>query len=292
MSILKDPYVAPSRVKGVVRYLLAAKGQQEKRDTLEALMSPEALINKGEDRRISRNMVQSNIRECIKMGLLEESEDGSVLSINSKLNLNEASLPSVLVQLLLNTPDYTENHDFARVLAWYLAQDFFEASGNWPQAEQHLRTQVGSDLLGLNDTRFGQFEDWSCFLGFSWRNSLAGNPVLVSDPTAYLRQSLGNLFEGVANQPVPLGEFINRLGRQCPAFETGTFREEHEDQLESREPNHLSSVTSIALRRLEEEGYVKLEKLSDITVWVLQDGVDSRISHIAWLGKSSQGGKV
>lgn len=292
MSILKDPYVAPSRVKGIVRYLLATKGQRDKRDTLEALLSPDALINKGEDRRSSRNMVQSNIRECIKMGLLEESEDGSVLSINPILNLNEASLPSVLVQLLLNTPDYTENYDFARVLAWYLAQDFFEAPGNWPQAEQHLRTQVGADLLGLNDTRFGQFEDWGCFLGFNWRNSLAGNPVLVPDPTDYLRQSLDDLFEGVANQQIPLGEFINRLGRHCPVFETGTFREELDDQLGGRESNYLSSVTCIALRRLEEEECIKLEKLSDTTVWVFQDGVDSRISHITWLSKLSQGGKV
>lgn len=289
MSILKDPYVAPSRVKGVVRYLLAAKGQREKRDTLEALLSPDALINKGEDRKISRNMVQSNIRECIKMGLLEESEDGSVLSINPKLNLNEASLPSVLVQLLLNTPDYTENHDFARVLAWYLAQDFFEAPGNWPQAEHHLRTQIGTDLLGLNDTRFGQFEDWSCFLGFSWRNSLAGNPILVPDPTAYLRQSLDDLFEGVANRKKTLGEFINRLGRHCPVFETGIFREEIEDQLGGRESNYFSSVTSMALRQLEEKKYIKLEMQGDGTVWVLQDGADNRLSDISWLDKASRG---
>lgn len=291
MSILKDPYVVPSRVKGVVRYLLAAKGQREKRDTLEALLSPTALISKGEDKQLSRKMVQATIRECIKMGLLEESEDGSEVAINPKLHLKKALFPAVLAQLLLNTPDLTENHDFARVAAWYLAQDFLAAPGNWPEAQQRLREQVGGDLLELNDARFGQFEDWSCYLGFSWRNSLTGNPVLVPDPTAYLRQSLGDLFEGMTNQQIPLGEFINRLGRYCPVFDTGTFREELDDQLGGRESNYLSSVTSIALRRLEEEGYIKLEKLSDITVWVLQDGVDSRLTHITWLGKQTDGGK-
>jgi hypothetical protein len=275
----------------VVRYLLAAKGQREKRDMLEALLSPTALISKGEDKQLSRKMVQATIRECIKMSLLEESEEGSEVAINPQLHLKEASLPSVLAQLLLNTPDFTENHDFARVLAWYLAQDFFSAPGNWPEAQQKLREQVGGDLLELNDIRYGQFEDWSCYLGFSWRNSLAGNPVLVPDPTAYLRQSLGDLFEGVANQQIPLGEFIHRLGRHCPVFESGTFREELDDQLGGRESNYLSSVASIALRRLDEEGYIKLEKLSDITVWVLQDGVDSRLTHITWLGKQNDGGK-
>lgn len=43
MSILKDPYVTPSRVKGVVRYLLNTRGKREKRDVLEAVLSPAAL---------------------------------------------------------------------------------------------------------------------------------------------------------------------------------------------------------------------------------------------------------
>ncbi|PSN16988.1 hypothetical protein C7293_00215 [filamentous cyanobacterium CCT1] len=292
MSILKDPYVVPSRVKGVVRYLLAAKGQREKRETLEALLSPKALVSRGDDRQLSRKMVQATIRECIKMGLVEESEDGSEVAINPKLNLKENVLPSALAQLLLNTPELTENHDFARVLAWYMAQDFFVAPGNWAEAQKKLRDQVGEELLELNDARFGQFEDWSCYLGFGWRNTLSGNPVLVPDPTAYIRQSLSTLFEGVADKNIPFGEFINRLGKYCPVFETGTFREKIDDQLGDCESNYLSSVTSVTLRRLEEEGKIKLERLSDITVSVLQDGVDSRISHITWIDQSVQGEEV
>lgn len=283
MSILRDPYVVPSRVKGVVRYLLAAKRQQEKRDTLEALLSPATLISRGDDKQLSRKMVQSTVRECIKMGLLEESEDGLEIAINPQLHLEKASLASGLTQLLLNTPDFTENHDFARVLAWYLAQNFFEAPGNWPEAQQKLREQVGGDLLELNDARFGQFEDWSCFLGFGWRNSLTGNPVLVPDPTTYLRQSLNKLFEGVANQQISLGEFTNRLGRYCPVFETGSFREQIDAQLGRYESNCLSSVTSMALQRLAEAGDIRLDRLSDTTVWILSDGADSRISHITWI---------
>lgn len=292
MSILKDPYVVPSRVKGVLRYLLAAKGQREKRTTLEALLSPTTLISKGDDKQLSRKMVQATIRECIKMGLLEESEDGSEVAINPQLHLEEALVPSVLAQLLLNTPDLTENHGFARVLAWYLGQDFFAAPGNWSEVEQRLREQIGGDLLEFNDARFGQFEDWSCYLGFTWRNSLGGNQVLVPDPTAYLKLNLNEAFNGVANQQIPLGDFIKQLGKHCPVFETGTFREEIEKQLGGRESNYLSSVTSVALRRLEEEGYIKLEKLSDITVWVFQDGTDSRLTHITWLGKQIEGGKT
>jgi len=294
MSILKDPYVTPSRIKGVVRYLLQARGKREKRDTLEAVLSPASLASRGDDKEPSRNMVQATVRECIKMGLLEEIQDKAEVTLNLKLRLeNDASFPAVLSQLLLNESKYTENHDFAKVLAWYLAQDFFDAPGNWQEMEQKLREQIGSGLLELNDARYGQFEDWSCYLGFSWRNSLAGTQVLVPDPTVYLRQNLKNLFENQTQHQVSLDEFISRLSKYCPVFEMGEFREEIEQQIGLRDSNYLSTVTSIALRRLEDEGLIKLERLSDTSIWVLSDGSkDPRISHITWLGNKTSGGQL
>ena len=294
MSILKDPYVTPSRVKGIVRYLLQARGKREKRDTLEAILSPASLASRGDDKEPSRNMVQATVRECIKMGLSEEIQDKAEITLNPKLRLeNDASLPAVLSQLLLDESEYTENHDFAKVLAWYLAQDFLDAPGNWQEVEQKLREQIGSGLLELNDARYGQFEDWSCYLGFSWRNSLVGNQVLVPDPTVYLRQNLKNLFENQTHHQVSLDEFISRLSKYCPVFEMGGFREEIEQQIGLRDSNYLSTVTSIALRRLEDEGLIKLERLSDTSIWVLSDGSkDPRISHITWLGNKTSGGQL
>lgn len=293
MSILKVAYATPSRIKGVIRYLLQARGEREKRDILEAILSPEALINKGNDKEPSRSMIKETIRESIKMGLLEESQDKSEVFLNLKPKLkNDCSLPSILSQLLLNQLDNTENHDFGKVLAWYLAQDFFDAPGNWQETEQRLREQIGSDLLDLNDVRYGQFEDWSCYLGFSWKNALIDNPVLVPDPTAYLRENIDKIFENQSVRQIPLGEFINLLGKYCPVFETGELREEIEQQIGLREPNHLSSVTSVMLRRLEDEGLIKLERLSDTSILVLRDGSgDSRISHITWLHNNSNGGR-
>lgn len=292
MSVMKDPYVTPSRVKGVVRYLLQARGKREKRDALEAILSPASLASKGNDKEPSRSMVQATIRECIKMGLLEESQDKAEVALNPKLKLeNDSLLSSVLSHLLFGESEHTENYDFARVLAWNLAQDFFDAPSNWQETEQKLREQIGFDLLELNDIRYGQFEDWSCYLGFSWRNALVGTQVLVPDPTVYLRQNLENVF-GQTNQRISLGEFINRLGKYCPVFEMGEFREDIEQQIGLREPNHLSTVTSIALRRLEEEGLLKLERLSDTSILILSDGSgDPRISHITWLGTKSNGGR-
>jgi hypothetical protein len=294
MSILKDPYVTPSRVKGVVRYLLRARGKREKRDTLEAVLSPSSLASRGSDKEPSRSMVQATIRECIKMGLLEEIQDKAEVILNPKLKLEDGfSLPIVLSHILLNEPEQTENHDFARVLAWYLSQDFFDAPRNWQEMEQKLREQVGSGLLELNDIRYGQFEDWSCYLGFTWRNTLGGTQVLVPDPTAYLRSTLENLFGDQACQQVSLNELVVRLSKNCSVFEMGEFREEIEQQIGLREPNHLSTTTSIALRRLEDENLIKLERLSDTSVWVLSDASkDPRISHFTWLGNQTSEGQL
>ena len=163
MSIMNVPEAAPSRVKGIVRYLLQARGKREKREILEAVLSPTNLISKGDDKTLSRSMVKLTIRESIKTGLLEENDDKTEITLSPRLNLKEEILlPLVLSKLLLSESECPENHDFARVLAWYLSQDFADAPGNWQETEQCLREQVGDELLGFNDVRYGQFEDWSC----------------------------------------------------------------------------------------------------------------------------------
>lgn len=294
MSILRDPYVSPSRVKGVVRYLLQARGKREKRDTLEGILSPASLSGRGDEKEASKKMVQATIRECIKMGLIEESQDKTEVALNLNLKLDsDSTLPSILSKILFCESECNENHDFGRVLAWYLAQNLFDAPSNWQEAEQLLQMQIGSNLLELNNARYGQFEDWSCYLGFCWRNTLIGAEVIVPDPTTYLRQNLERIFTNQLNQQMLLGEVVKKLGKLCPVFETGEFREDIERQIGLREPNYLSSVTSVALRRLEDEGLLKLERLSDTSVWVLNDGSrDPRISHVTWFEKKNSGGQL
>lgn len=308
MSVTKVVYATPSRVIGVCKYLLKTKSYREDREKLYQILSPDNLLERTrkkskkskssveeeEIKEISKEMIKNVIRQCIAMDLL--LEEGDDITINPQLYLrDEKQLPSVICNLFFSLKN-PENHDFALALAWYLAQDFYNAPGNWTDSEQKLKEQVGADLLEFNRERYAQFEYWSCYLGFSWRNNLlAGTKntkILIPDPTAYLRQNLNNIFENQRDRRIPLREFINRLGKYCPVFETGEFREEIEQQIGLREQNYLSSVTSIALRRLEDEDLIKLEGLSDTSILVLTDGSeDSRISHITWLGDNTNGGQ-
>lgn len=290
MSVLKQVLATPSRVKGVVRYLLQCRKQQEKIETLERILSPETLISKGEDKKVSRDMVHSTILECIKMGLLIREEE--IISVNPALSLkDDTELPNTLLKLILS-PDNSENYDLAIVMAWYLAQDFYEAPKNWQEAEENLK-QIDSSLLGLDRTRFYQFEDWACYLGLAWRHNLGKtkNPILVPDPTASLRQALPRLFEQ-SGEILLMQEFMSRLAKTYPIFELGSFREDVEGKLADRKQlNNLSSVTTISLLRLKDEGLIQLSKLSDSEVFILNDGDDvQRISHITWHGER-RGGK-
>ena len=74
MSVLANPYVTPSRIRGVYRYLLLeASDKGENRDRLEKLMMPASL--QSSDKAVSRDMVHQTIHEGIQMGLFAEAED-------------------------------------------------------------------------------------------------------------------------------------------------------------------------------------------------------------------------
>jgi hypothetical protein len=303
MSVLEEGvYTVPSRVLGVYNYLIQARGYQEEREKLYQLLSPVNLsssrkkkvdsssdvqeISEEEIKKDPHKMIKTVIRECIKMGLLIENEKN--IKINPEID-HHNELPSIFASLFLSSNN-SENHNFARLIAWYLAQDFYNAPGSFVEIETQLKNQIGGDLFGFNDVQHGQFEDWSCYLGFCWRIRKA---VLVPDPTVYIRHNLKNLFQDRINQQISLEEFVKRLGRHCPVFETGRFREEIEQQIGLREPDHLSTVTSMVLRRLEDEGSLKLERLSDAPVLLLSDDSgDPGISHITWLGSKTNGGQL
>ena len=75
MTILMVPDVAPSRVLGVYRYLLKARGQRESRATLEGVLMPDSLVRSRTDTHgPNRGMVQQVLSECLSMGLLQESD--------------------------------------------------------------------------------------------------------------------------------------------------------------------------------------------------------------------------
>lgn len=286
MSVLNNAVVSPSRVRGVYRYLLWCDGQREDRGNLERAMSPDSLLKEGK----KRDMIHNTVNECIKMKLVVE--DGGTVAISPDLpkaarhpETGDQNLPITLSNLFF-TPVNEENHDLGRVIAWYLCQDVYEPPGSWKEVGETLREQVGADKLGLrNDARYGQLEDWACYLGFAWCHSRKREKMLVPDPTANIRVRLGGVFGDMYGKTLSIAETTRRLSEMCPVLEGGVLRGEIESAYVKRDESRLSSATSHAWFRLQDEGLVRLSQESDADVFVLIDGdTKRRFTDITWLG--------
>lgn len=293
MSILSEPFATPSRVQGVYRLLLHSKGQRMKREDLEHLISPLSLNSEEKKESDWFDMVRKVVNETMKMGLVKKDGDEILLSDQLPKVLKDRTkgdymLPLYITDLILSDEN-KENHDFARLLAWYLAQDVYEAPGNWREVEQLLHKQVGPQLFGCNSsTRFDMFKYWSRFCGFTWQYHLDGSR-LTPDPTVYFLRLLPDLFSDM--QTLEFEDIVLRIAKRCPVMENGVIRKELEQEydFENRENRHLSSVTSHAWLRLEAESHIKLHLMSDAPVYVLKEGQKQhRYSHITWIKKKER----
>jgi hypothetical protein len=290
MSVLKTGKATPSRMRGIFRYLLQAPKQRANREKLTRLLSPEKF---SEDKNEKYPMFNDSLRESIKCGLLIADNDD--IAINFELpeasrhpQTGDKLLPDTLVQLLFAS-DNKDEEDLGRLIAWYLAQDIYDAPRTWKEVEQLVVEQGvdrSLDLKASSDALLGQAEDWMCYLGFAWSHASDSNKKLVvAEPTAYLRRNLKDLFQGEAKAKLSIRDFIDRLAKKCPLFETGKFREQVEEKIGCRLPNHLSTSTAFALFRLEDDGCIKLIRESDADLFIFPSGdKEAGFSHIILMG--------
>ena len=290
MSVLKEFTVIPSRIRGIYRYLLNTKEQKEKKEVLGKMLSPDELVK---DKPSERPMFEASIREAKKCGLLKEIDKVMEITINPNLSAiakdpktGDLELPNTLVQLFFAS-DNDDEYDFGLVCTWFLSQDIYNPPNTWEKVEQAIHQQKVDQTLGLKMTNsglYGQMDYWMCYLGLAWGHELNKQRIIVPDPTVYFKRNLKYLFAQTEAR-ISLREFIDRLAKKCPLFETGHFRETIETNIGKRPPNYLSTSTAFALFRLQDEGYIQLIRESDADLMLLPKAEgkidnDSRISHI------------
>ena len=276
MNLIGKIYATPSRVRGAYNFLLYHEGQCATRQEMELCLSP-LILWSGKGKK--GDMVREVIRECIKLSLFIEDEQ--IIYLNQELSSNmakrklvEQELPYYLCHLIFQS---REHNDLCNILAWYLCQDIYKAPSNWPEVEDALKNQVGEGKLGLNsNAAYGQFEDWSCFLGIASLHGLKKpkeQTFLIPDITKYLRWEISELLFHQPGHQMPMRELFSKLSQRCPVIEGGHYRVEIEKKLGiSRDVWHFSTTTSHALVRLLEENTIKLQKESDADVCILDLG--------------------
>lgn len=296
MSILDIPELSPGRTRVVLRHLTSIDSQRQRSELLEALLSPPSLPVVGledddggdeEDpseaaapRSSGQAMIGKVLTGCERMGLV--TRDEGEIALNPALpsearspSSADSRLPLTLAELVF-APSNATNHDFARIVAWYLMQDPLQPPHNETAVYQLLaRTPALKEEFGLNNISYGQFEDWVCFLGFAWAHiSQDHKRAITPDPTLYLRSILDGVFAGAEADTLPFAALSERLARECPVLEGGSLRREVEMRAGIEPvPNTLSPATSQAWLRLEDEGRVKLVRKADAaTPVILNDG--------------------
>jgi hypothetical protein len=165
--------------------------------------------------------------------------------------------------------DSTEGaRDLTRALAWYLAQNPLQPPAPWNDpggvdVAQEQQFGVGEGVFS-NDTRWGAFERWSTFLGFSAHLPRGGKAVLVPDPTEVVRHVIGSV---LSTQRLEIGVAIEELGQRIPVLDGGTYRREVEARMRPEAVRSASDLLSPslahALLRLRDERVIMLEDLAD-----------------------------
>jgi hypothetical protein len=236
-------------------------------------------------------MVQGAIDECVRLQLLRE--DGDYLVLDPELpeaarryESVAATLPAVILDRVLD-PSSDSNRDLAAALGWYLGQDVLAAPGTWEEFGNALVAQGATDVFRFNDNRFKMFFYWSRYLGLANVLGISVSATetgyrLSPDPTECLRR-LGGEILAFRDSRVPVAEFLQAMRTRCSLFEGGEVREAMDRLTAPRDAKHLSSTTSHALLRLEEDGTLELRMLSDADAVLLVDGPRPRpVSEIVW----------
>lgn len=298
MSVISNFPALPNRLKIYYAYLLYLldKPKGEEQEKLFNLIVPSSLDRKDDSEESKKPLHKDVFAELKLFDLVEEIDKKVFLKyapgkheLNSVGGLDAYFLALMENRLVLS--DELENYgqaDFPKALAWFLMQDPtspFEWSnpvGKLPDTETNWLRQ-NADIVVT--ARFQNFLYWTNYLGYT---SFIGvdKQLVIPDPTKAIERHFPAVFS--PKSELRMDEFMTALGASCPVLENGIVRNDIEainpTKSLDREEKQLSKSTSLALKRLDISGKLKLSKRSDADVMLLDWGTETgRYSHIQWM---------
>ncbi|MFF2091282.1 protein DpdG [Paenibacillus sp. NPDC058174] len=288
MSLIKTPEASPARIYAIYALMAQMHGQRLEIDSLKKMIMPAAFASPNSER-TETDFIGKTIPEMISLGLMKQENNFLEITDTSiskgSLSFEVAiQLPHVIRKRALVSEE-GQNEDLGRIIAWYLTQNPYRAPGSWKEVEEALLKQLKDKMECSSDARYGQFEDWSLYLGFTtriWKQ-------LMPDPTKVIRHLLPELFHDSRTHFIDT--IVHRLAKLCPVFEHGSYREKMKNTYgtEALLAGHLSQTTSFAWLRLQDEGVVDLRMRSDADVYILTvQEQKHRYSEITWNGKEDE----
>lgn len=262
----------------IVLAAVAAKHGPIKRDELISVCAVP-----GDDRSEGDTLrLRAALARWLELGLFVENEDAISLCFASKRGstLDELTdcLPTVCRRLVLQEQhclplwgggdNPTEKgvalaSDFARGLAWALAQDIYVLGESATEIGPLERSQVTTPRIIFQNTgRWPGLRVWARYLGFGTGH----DGDFLFDPTEAVRGELADIFQN--SESMSAEAFLDELSARLPVLDGGVYRKEVEanlrpDTWRKPEQGHLSMSLSMALRRLELDGTIVLDRKAD-----------------------------
>jgi len=237
----------------------------------------------------------------IKQGLWESSAEGvkafSALSID--FNIHTRIVRNIFNNKYdLHTGSSIE--PLIRGMCLFLSLDVCTFAGNKffkstdiPQlSSKYIPERAVDDTrLTINNSESLTFSEYGLLLGFMEKVT---KDKYVVDPTRIIKIFLADIFTDLNVERVSVQEFIEQLNTYIPIFDGGKYRVEIEDLMQTKKsdwkpsvPHTLSKSLSHALYRLNLEGYIYLDRLSDSIDAVtlpMPNGETRTVSHIRIAG--------
>ena len=155
--------------------------------------------------------------------------------------------------------------DFARGIAWWLAQDVWRVDTSVDALLRLEANQIAHPKRGFvnNDVRMRRLREWAPFLGFAWSTPRG----IEIDPTQAICRVLSQVLP-IAGEETPTADFLQALASVLPVLDGGSCRRAIEAELKtdvwsSPPPGWVSSSLGRALRRLEHSGRLRLVSRAD-----------------------------
>ena len=294
MSVLSSFPAMPNRIAITCEYLWYIGPIGANRESIESQLSPK-LKEAKEEGQVGSTIAKDVITEMVNLKLLEILDNGNIVLIEELRNIIPAAddwqktLRPILSQKMLY-PDQAElfkQSEFSYALAWLLTQDpFTPLLRSKGQHVEKINTQLEeSDPLRYtiaNDSRWQNLLYWGRYFGCVEWLGIGNNKFVIPDPSEAIILQLPIIF--AAETELPISKFVEQLGQAFPVLEGGEARENLEakmlDQFK-RQFEYLSRSTSLALKRLELRGVIKIKAISDAKSWILDLGEKTLpISHI------------
>lgn len=222
--------------------------------------------------------VRNALARWEELGLFQDSPMGMCIApdLEPRTKGDDAELTEALRRAVLsivfaprNTQDLwgTEgSSDFARGVAWWLAQDPYRLDTGTQALLRLERSQVriAERRIVINDVRMSRLDEWAAFLGFTWSAQRGG---FTPDPTGAIDRVLDKVLIET-HQEIPAIEFVQSLAAILPVLDQGSHRRTVEAELRpdvwgATPEGWVSQTLGLALRRLESKGRLRMLQRAD-----------------------------